>query len=315
MGVFRVVACAVLYPGGAVRTLSPLLFLAACTGSYDQKDTEDLIGHDSGTTESDADTDADSDTDADADSDTDSDADADADSDADSDTDTDTDTPTTDLCTNSWDPLHEGYWIRYYDMTYNGETATGQQEGYGASWWNGVDAWEVYDEVSTNSGSGFAGTVYYGCDWGGQAGLYMLGWNMSVSMFGLPFTGSAEADRPRMYLPAESDMGTVGSWTFNYSESVSFKGIPLTLTASGTYTERGTEILRLPDGNDYNAYHLFVEYELNNGISVTTGTIDQWYVQGLGLARETNTGYDSSTGSSIDVMTREITSWTGLTPR
>ncbi len=295
-----------------MRTFLILPLLAACSGgSYDQKDSDDLIGHD----DTDTATDSDADTDTDADSDSDADTDTDADSDTDADTDTDT-TPTTDLCTNSWDPLDQGYWIRYYDATYQGEAATGQQEGYGPSHWNGVDAWQYYDEITAGSGSGYAGYVYAGCDWGGNPGLYNVGWDMSINMLGFPLTGTTEPDRPRMYMPAEADMGTVGTWSFSYSESISFSGLPLTLTFSGTYTERGTEVLRLPDGTDYNAYHLSVAYEEDlGGLASYSGTIDQWYVNGLGLVRETSYQTDNSTGTSTELMTREITSWSGLTPR
>ncbi|MDP2315418.1 MAG: hypothetical protein Q8P41_21150 [Pseudomonadota bacterium] len=291
-----------------------LLLAAGCSGNtYNQDPPKDDIGTDSGTTEeNDADTDADSDTDADTDSDTDSDTDADTDSDTDSDTDTDTDTDT-DLCTNRYDPLDVSGYIRYYDVTLMGAAGTGQQEGWGTGWTtNGDQAYVMYDEVSTSTG-GWSGSIYEGCDYGGVAGMYMLEWDVSAEVSGSSLGALLGTPTdPRKYLPSEAELGTGTSWSYAYTTSASFSGLPVTITVDGAYSEMPLTTVTLYDGNTYDAYYIINSYYLDlGGFTQINGELEQWYVEGLGLVREINTNTDDGS----DVMSRELTGYSGLTPR
>jgi hypothetical protein len=128
----------------------------------------------------------------------------------------------------------------------------------------------------------------------------------------------AALDSPRKYLPAEAEIGTIGSWSYSYSSIVSYSGFDVTVDVSGAYSELGTESITLYDGSTYDAYHLFNEYTLTAtiasfGYELTSydGELEQWWVEGLGLVREENTNLND--GSSV--MSRELTGYSGLTPR
>lgn len=279
--------------------------LSACTGSYKQTDgTSDGSDLDS---EADTDTDADSDSDSDADSDTDTDADTDSDTDADTDSDTDTDV---DLCTSVWEPLDVSSWTRNYDITLQGTAGSGVQEVWGTTFTtNGTPAYNLYDEVDAG-GTGWSGNSYIGCDLG-SAGMYMAEWTMSGNYGGTALaSGTATPDVPRRILPADAEIPGAGTWVYSYTASLSFSGMPVTITASGAYTEVGIETWTAPDGSTYDTYHLSNAYSEDfGGMFQLAGVLDQYYVKGLGLVKEVNTQTDGTV-----FMTRDIATWSGLTP-
>ena len=206
----------------------------------------------------------------------------------------------------------DGY-IRYYDVTFNGAAGEGMQESYGTGWTTGGDqAYVMFDEISTSTG-GWAGSIYYGCDVGGDAGMYMMEWDVSAEISGSSLGALlGTPTSPRKYLPAEADLGSGESWSYAYSVSASFSGLPLTITADGSYSEMPMDTITLFDGNTYDAYYIINDYYLDlGGLTQIDGELHQWYVEGLGLVREENT----NTGDGSSVMTRELSSYVGLSPR
>ena len=286
----------------------PTMLVAAlgCDGNTFQQDpSKDEIGSDSGDTGEPDETDTD--TDSDTDSDTDADTDADTDTDTDADTDADTDV---DLCTSRFDPLEVSGYIRYYDVRVFDAEGTGQQEQYPAT----RDAYVMYDEVVTAQASWY-GSVYVGCDAGADPGLYLVEWDMSIEAMGTAMSAIATPDQARMYLPADADLLSIGSWNYSYASSISSSGMAVDQSVSGTFTELGMEPITLADGSRYDAYHLLNEYSMSvnaMGMGGTdfNGELEQWWVEGLGLVKEVNTNLNDGS----EIMYRELTSYVALTP-
>lgn len=220
----------------------------------------------------------------------------------------DTDTGSSSMCTHAWDPLDQSGYSREYDVSVGGSAGTGLQESDGLGWTNsGIQAYLMWDEV-TSSTLGWKGDIYIGCDVDGDPGLYMVEWYMDLSLG----TVSGIPTSPRKYLPPETDVGNGSTWTYAYTTDVDMGfGFPMTMSVTGTYEDRGFEDVTLFDGNTYTALHIRNDYTMDMGTGTpTVGTLDQWYVEGLGLVRELNV---DSAGS--EVMTRELTRYYGLTPR
>jgi hypothetical protein len=287
-----------------------MLIAAGCSGNTYQQKPPDEIGHDSGGS---GDSGGDTDTDADADSDTDADSDADSDTDSDTDTDTDTDTDPA-LCTNTYDPLEAPGYIRYYDVRVFDSPGTGQQEGWGTGYGpTGDPAYVMNDQVSTDQ-AGWDGSVYIGCDVGGIPGMYMEEWDVSAETSTVGSLGSLSSipSDPRRYLPSDAEIGSGASWSYSYSSSVTYSSLPLTMTVDGVYSELAPETVTLFDGTSYTAYHLLNEYHMDvSSLTTYDGEDEQWWVQGLGLVKEVNTNLNDGS----EIMYRELTGYTGLTPR
>ena len=291
--------------------LGTLVLFAGCDGNTYNQDPKDGVGHDSGETDADTDADSDADSDSDSDTDTDSDSDSDSDTDTDSDTDSDTDTDTEDhLCTSYLDPMDVYDYSREYDMSFMGAEGTGVQEGWGTGWTTAHDnTYIMYDEVSTDNG-GWSGSVYVGCDFDGDPGIFVAEWDVSADLMGTPTSVLGTPSSPRMYLPTDADIGTGLNWDIYYTESIDM-GFPITLTVDGTADEVGSEDYTLFDGTTHTAWHYRVTYSMDfGGMYQINGTDDQWYVAGLGLVYEENVNSDDGS----DVLIRELTAYDGLTP-
>ena len=286
-----------------MKTFSLPLFAAllavACKGpTYDVKDTGPLPDT------QETDTDTDSDTDTDADSDTDADGDSDTDADGDSDTDADAD-----LCSHNYEVADDAGWIKDWAVTVTNplmgstDSGTSTQESYGRGYTSDGDpAWLLFENASAGVSSWMSQT-YITCGTDGSLAVAQIDLDLGG-------TGSAPAilSSVRKYLPAESDMGNGGSWNYNYSTSATMMGMPVTVTASGTFSEAGYDSYEFPDGTRTNAYHMIQTYDLDlGGFQQISGTIDAWYVDGFGLVKELNV---DSTGATF--MSRELTSWSGL---
>jgi hypothetical protein len=161
---------------------------------------------------------------------------------------------------------------------------------------------------------GWDTTQYVQCGWDGP-GMFLQGWEGTVtySYEDIPLAGSivTELSPPRMYLPAEADIGSSGSWSYSYTDSMLIDAgtgstTPLTQNITGTYTESGFEEYTLYDGTVVEAYKLVNEYSSSDGTTTVTGTIEQWWVKGLGLVKE------SHIRDGSELSAKELTAHTGL---
>lgn len=244
---------------------------------------------------------------ADTEGDTDADTDADSDSDAD-----------TDSCPTPYDPVDQTSWSRSYDITYQGESTTGEMSGIGAASGYGVDGFEYRDMIG--GANAWDVDVFVSCDGNEGDGMYVYGWKgtVSYSMMGMPIAMEAVAtDNPaRLYLPSESETGYRGSWSYDYTVNVETdmhgktKTYPISFT--GTYQEIGFESYDLPTGGTYQAYKLTNSYHMSNAMmgQEMDGYAEQYWVKGLGLVEETH--YDLSTSDIY--LSRTLTNYSGLTP-
>ena len=290
---------------GPMRAL-PLLFivlLGCTTNPYDQGKPD---VDDTGDTNAEGDTD----TDADTDTDTDTDADGDADGDADADSDADVDT-----CPSAYDPVDQGSWSRSYSVVYQGESTTGEQKGIGPSTGWGVDGFEYSDMIG--GANAFDVDIFVSCEGREGDGMYVYGWEGSVSysMMGMamPMEVVAQDNPARLYLPAESETGFRGSWSYDYTLIIdSSDGKQYTIGFAGTFQEIGFEAYSLPTGGTYQAYKLTNSYHMSNTAmgQEMDGYAEQYWIKGLGLVEETH--YDLSTSDIY--LSRELTNYSGLTP-
>jgi hypothetical protein len=234
----------------------------------------------------------------------------DTDSDTDEDTDEDTDTGP-DLCMNPWDPVDASGWTKDYSGTYEGSPATFSVQGLGAGTTSDGAPAYLYQEVVTAGMNGYTATVYVGCD---ADALSILGWDAQHSLGNFQATHSA----PRLYLPAPFAMGGVGSWTYDSTAALvqaggGGGGGAYTLHVQGTVTEYGLTQVDLFDGSTVEAYKLANAYAYKFSDSSGfltyegTGTIDQWWAEGLGLVEELNKDADGQ-----EVGSRSLTGYTGL---
>jgi hypothetical protein len=147
--------------------------------------------------------------------------------------------------------------------------------------------------------------------------MYMVEWDVSATASGTDLGALlGTLSSPRKYLPADADLGNGDSWSYSYTVEVTVSGIPATITVDGAYSEMPMTTVTLFDGNTYAAYHIINDYTLEAGSSFGSllsinGELEQWYVEGLGLVEEQNTNLDDGS----DVMSRVLTSYSGLTPR
>ena len=282
-----------------------LLAVGGCASTYqynDDKAPDTAATKDSGTwTESDTDSDSDSDTDTDSDSDT------------DTDTDTDTDPGTdTGLCNSEWDVVDNTGWVKDYNVEigdlfgFGAGSGTARMESYGTDTFAGETMYTLSDTVSAGTMYAWSGVAYIRCNDSGNDGMYLYGWDVYVQ--GTPL--ALEFSAPRMYLPADSQIGTAGSWTYSYETYLDMGTGPTPVQISGEYNELGFESYSLPDGSSVSAYHLEQRYFVDGGTSGSnSGTLEQWWVEGLGLVKEVN-----EQDNGVTALVRELTSFSGLTP-
>jgi hypothetical protein len=267
-------------------SLAVILLAPACTKAYtwDSGDTSDTD------TNADADTDADSDSDTDADSDADSDADGDADGDPD--------------C-HPYEPLSYSGWEKVFNVTYNGESGTETQTGYG--FYNGFMT--ISDKLTAGT-SGWDGFATYSCD---QNGAYVQGFNGN---FGGQQNVTTHDSPARKFLPGPNDIEGDDTWTYSYNMSVTSgsSGTPSNVQTAGTYTNYGFDDVDVPAGHFTNVLWLHNDYQqtpdqnLEQYVPAVHATSDLYYAEGVGLIKETTVNVDTSTV----IMQKELASKSGL---
>jgi len=201
-------------------------------------------------------------------------------------------------------------------LSLGGGSGTAYQEDYGTGFdGNGDKVWVMIDQAEAG-GTGWDGEEYIACsNRSGEEGLFMTQWDMSIltqgSAVANPF---AEISPPRKIFPAEYEVGGAGSWSYSDSATIteaSFGGG--TATSEGTYVEDGYEDVVIK-GTSYSAYKLVHTFTVTISASMlnesVNGQQELWYVNGLGLVKERNVNTDD--GSTI--LSRDLTSYTGLTP-
>lgn len=208
---------------------------------------------------------------------------------ADTGTDTGRDTSDTgggggdDPCINSYDPVDVTGGVREYTITMSLGAGTSSQENYGGT---PGGLYDVYENMALPDGSSWAVDTYISCRAAGSnTGMYITEWQGTTA-------GSPPSSAMR-YLPAEADMGTVGSWSYAFTAGIDPLGIgfPTDVAFEGTFAEVGFETVELYDGTFFDAYHIRNTFSETADFLGTpfnqTGTIDAWYVKGLGLVKET----------------------------
>ena len=208
-------------------------------------------------------------------------------------------------------------WSKEYSVTYQGSEGTAYEEGLGATTTaDGTAAYAYTDRVVTAQGENdYDITLKVACDVEDE-GLYVLEWggNFTYLLFaGFPVEGTIDADliSHRRYLPPSYAVGFKGSWSYDYYLNMNVVSdgspTPLNSQSTGTYSEVGFDTMTLFDGTEVEAYHLTNTYSITGDVAFS-GYIDQWWVKGLGLIKETNTADDGSV-----LLNRELAAYSGLT--
>jgi len=127
------------------------------------------------------------------------------------------------------------------------------------------------------------------------------------------------------YLPDESEVNGIGSWTYSYDMSLyeSAQGMDLgSATVSGTFVELGMVSVSV-DGQSVDGYRLTNTYLFDYpgldfglgdpmGAFVREGYVDQVWVAGVGLYSEEHVA-NYSDGTSF-TASKQLDSISGLTP-
>ena len=231
----------------------------------------------------------------------------------DTDTDTDTDTDPEVTC-HPYDPIEVTGIVRRYSVSYNGQSGTETQTHSGIDILSdGSTAYRIDTEMSAGT-EGWNGMMYENCDVG-EPGLYMLEWtiNTKVSISGLPMDMAVTGilSNPRRILPGPSQIGSAGSWSYNYSLSIQ-SDFPAEIPTSGTYTEMGFASVTVPAGtfDTYCVSNSFTQdrsaLEMAGMGGVLNGVSEYCFAENIGLIREET--MDQDTGEIV--MTKELTSYT-----
>lgn len=188
-----------------------------------------------------------------------------------------------DPCINSYDPVDVTGGVREYTITMSIGAGTSAQENYGGT---PGGLYDVYENMSLPDGSSWTVDTYISCRASGSnTGMYITEWQGTTA-------GSPPSSAMR-YLPAEADMGTVGNWSYSFTAGIDplGLGLPTEVSFEGTFAEIGFETVELYDGTFFEAYHVRNTFSETADFFGTpfnqTGTIDAWYVKGLGLVKET----------------------------
>jgi hypothetical protein len=127
------------------------------------------------------------------------------------------------------------------------------------------------------------------------------------------------------YLPDESEVNSIGSWTYSFDMGLyeSQNALDLgTATVSGSFVEIGTTQVTV-DGQTVDAYRLTNTYEFNypgfeliptqpQGAFIRSGYVEQVWIAGVGLYSEVHSAsYDDGTPYETS---KQLDSFTGLTP-
>jgi len=213
-----------------------------------------------------------------------------------------------DACINAYDPVNVRNGYRSYDVMLGGAFAgASTQENFGEAYTSdGEEAYDVYEEMTSDAGV-WTVDIFVTCRGSGsQTGMFYAEWQSP--------NGGTPPSAAMRYLPAEADMGSVGSWTYSFTTQVTTDLGAIDVDASGTFEEMGFERVVLFDGASFEAYH--VRNTLHEDISAMgqaypqDAIIDSWYVKGLGLVRET---IENSADGTM-VLTRELTGYGEFSP-
>ncbi|MFZ5476634.1 MAG: Ig-like domain-containing protein [Myxococcota bacterium] len=193
---------------------------------------------------------------------------------------------------NVYAPLENGSSAtRTYSSYVSGETYT--EEMVIASWSSSTGAASIRRTYS-GAGTTFDGEVItesVQCD---AAGYAVESW--AESLFGFSF----RFDTPRVDLLPEEEMVVGASWTYAYSSSYHSAEGTMTVTDAGSVTV---------DAGTFEAVVVRNDYELDQSGELTSGTIETWYVPGLGIVWVENTKSDGTVSE-----TRELQSYSGFYP-
>jgi len=229
-----------------------------------------------------------------------------------------------DVCKTDYHPIHQTGWSKTFAITWKGATGSGSESAVGAvSLPGGAQGYQYRESLST-PGMAWDVVVTVGCNSvPGDEGMYILNYEGDFTMnvfdiLPIPGTLSATLNPHRKYLPPEYAVGGVGAWSYSYTSTIAAaldSGGPQNgdISAQGSYTEAGIANLVLQTGETVPAYKLINEFTTTTtllGAPVpASGYIEQWWVRGLGLVKET--AYDYA-DTSVPLMTRDLTAYSGL---
>jgi hypothetical protein len=199
----------------------------------------------------------------------------------------------------------------------------------------GNEVYMVMEDASFTSGN--TATMYHNiaCDFQNVGGLYATSWSSSGTAIdptlGQPTAFAMEGSHTPAYryLPDESEVGSIGSWTYAFDMSLyeSAQGMDLgAATLAGTFVEVGFVTVNL-EGQDVEGYRLTntftMDYpgydptglglpELMQGKFTRNSYVEQVWIAGVGLYSETHQA-DYDDGSTF-TSTKQLDSVSGLTP-
>jgi len=237
----------------------------------------------------------------------------------------DTDIP--EACINNYHPIHIPGWSKTFTAEYEGSTSTVIIEGLGETDWNGETLYAYHDQNTDSEGLGWDVTSYVRCD--EELGLLLVGWSGTYSAanaladLGFPpdvYNIDATLTPPRNYLPPEFAVGGIGSWDMSYNLNMNIVGADGTpqqqvRLTEGDFQEVGAQNpYDLPNGDTVEAYKVNISFtvtETSNPLaSPSDGYIEQYWVKGLGMVKET---YINPADQSI-ILSKELSSYSGISP-
>ena len=120
---------------------------------------------------------------------------------------------------------------------------------------------------------------------------------------------------PRLYLPSTSKIETGDTWSFSYNlvyADTTGSGIALSVPVNGTYQDEGLTDIEVA-GVTREAWHISSTYNMST-TSITgftrdyPGSADYYWVEGLGLVKETHVDTETETV----ILAKDLTSSSGL---
>ncbi len=89
---------------------------------------------------------------------------------------------------------------------------------------------------------------------------------------------------PVVYLPADPDLNVGATWTSSYTQDVDINGTAGSYQATWQWEVAGVVSVTVPAGT-FDAVHVRAEYESEDPLGPHEGTLDAYWVEGLGLVR------------------------------
>ena len=244
-------------------------------------DDDDTVGDDDDTVGDDDDTVGDDD-DTVGDDDDDTVGDDDDDTVGDDDDDTE---PAFPSC-HPWDPIDVtgAQWV--YQSTYTfivqgapqGDSGTETVQTGGVTTFEGANVFRRLGE--------FAGSQFQ-VEWSGYDNCAVDG-NVDHGSMAADNGGKLELttinSSPVVYLPAEPDVNVGATWTSSFTQDVDINGTLDSYQATWTWEVVGVESVVVPAGT-FDAVHVHADYESEDPLGPHEGTLDTYWVEGLGLVR------------------------------